>query len=321
MPPRYVQLPNGSYLEWPEGVSAAEFKAKAGRYTGAKTSNVRPDTAVDKMFPQGATVSAPHPRTGLAGIEDSLSDLRTRLSMSAQKGVGQGTGDAMASPALGLMKMMQAPLEAAQGHPLKALGKGVGGMGEASKLYGALLPEAPVGELLPSTEKAGQLFFELEKIAGKVPVNVNDPGKVATKIWDLAQAGGTRPKIITDFLRRVTTPSGAPMDYAEMRKFYQNATRLSADEANRLTPAVKRLIGEFTQKLGDSLWEAAQSVGQGDRYNRAMKSYRSAAKFEGYMNKTLPKVGKAAAIGAAGATGAAGAYKLADILGAVPHGR
>lgn len=29
--PRYVELPNGSYLEWPEGVSAAEFKAKASK--------------------------------------------------------------------------------------------------------------------------------------------------------------------------------------------------------------------------------------------------------------------------------------------------
>src|ERR1700723_359223 len=32
MPSRYVQMPNGSYLEWPENVSAAEFKAKASRF-------------------------------------------------------------------------------------------------------------------------------------------------------------------------------------------------------------------------------------------------------------------------------------------------
>ncbi len=31
---RYVELPNGSYMEWPEGVSAAEFKAKAARVMG-----------------------------------------------------------------------------------------------------------------------------------------------------------------------------------------------------------------------------------------------------------------------------------------------
>jgi hypothetical protein len=34
MAERYVQLPNGSYLEWPEGVSAADFKAKAQKLIG-----------------------------------------------------------------------------------------------------------------------------------------------------------------------------------------------------------------------------------------------------------------------------------------------
>lgn len=34
MADRYVQLPNGSYLQWPEGVSAATFKAKATKLMG-----------------------------------------------------------------------------------------------------------------------------------------------------------------------------------------------------------------------------------------------------------------------------------------------
>ena len=32
---RYVQLPNGSYMEWPQGVSADEFKAKAAKVPGS----------------------------------------------------------------------------------------------------------------------------------------------------------------------------------------------------------------------------------------------------------------------------------------------
>ncbi len=32
MADRYVQMPDGAYLEWPEGVSAEEFKAKASKY-------------------------------------------------------------------------------------------------------------------------------------------------------------------------------------------------------------------------------------------------------------------------------------------------
>jgi hypothetical protein len=279
---------------------------------------VKPDTAVDKMFPEGGTVGVPHPRTGLAGYGDEIENLRTRLSQYAQKGVGQGTGDAMESPALGLMKMMQSTPELLQGNVGGFLKKGVGGAAEAGKLYGALgVPGEGTlaGKVLPSTEKAGQMFGELEKVAGKIPVNIEGPGKVATKIWELAQAGGSRPKIINDFLRRVTNPEGTPMDYSEMRKFYQNATRLSFDEANRLTPAVKRLIGEFTKSMGDSLWEAANSVGKGPHYNQAMKAYRGAARLED-VGRT---VGPYAAKGAAGAAGAAAIYKLLDMLGVVPH--
>jgi hypothetical protein len=52
---RYVQLPNGSYLEWPEGVSAEEFKAKAGKLMGTSPtpSNAKPlQTHIKEYSPQ-----------------------------------------------------------------------------------------------------------------------------------------------------------------------------------------------------------------------------------------------------------------------------
>ena len=42
MADRYVQLPNGSYLQWPEGVSAAEFKAKAQKVMGSQKASETP---------------------------------------------------------------------------------------------------------------------------------------------------------------------------------------------------------------------------------------------------------------------------------------
>ena len=42
MPTRYVQLPNGKYLEWPEGVSAADFKAKAQKLAVPETPGLEP---------------------------------------------------------------------------------------------------------------------------------------------------------------------------------------------------------------------------------------------------------------------------------------
>ena len=218
------------------------------------------------------------------------------------KDEGGTAGNTIASIPLGLMKMMEATPQLLQGKIWKGVKSGVGGAVQAGEIPSMFVaPEASeaIKGILPSTERAGQLFQELEKVAGNVPVDVQKPGQVATKIWDLAQAGGSRPKIINDFLRRVTNPQGAPMDYSEMRKFYQNATRLSADETNRLTPAVKRLIGEFTQKLGDSLWEAAHSVGEGGTYNKAMKGYRQAARF----NEFKGKAAKAALATGAGAAG------------------
>jgi hypothetical protein len=50
--PRYVQLPNGSYLEWPEGISAEEFKTKAAKLMGTSPtpSNAKPQQAHIKEY-------------------------------------------------------------------------------------------------------------------------------------------------------------------------------------------------------------------------------------------------------------------------------
>lgn len=51
MPDRYVQLPNGSYLQWPEGVSAATFKAKATKLMGQSGLPVSTRGASDMPLP------------------------------------------------------------------------------------------------------------------------------------------------------------------------------------------------------------------------------------------------------------------------------
>jgi hypothetical protein len=306
--PRYVKLPNGSYLEWPQNVPADEFKAKALKVMGGQP---KPETAVDKMFPHGGEMSigAVHDKPGLAGIESSLNDLRTRLSMSAQKGVGQGTGDFMASLPLGLLRLLKGGTEVPQGKIWQGTKDIAGGAGEAATITGMVLgPE--LGEIPSGAERAGKLFQEVEKIAGHSPINVNPPGLVAMKIQELAQSGGSMPKVVRDFLNRVTKPGGAPLTYSEARQFYSNASRLSADEMNRLTPVMKRQVGQFTQALGDSLWETAQSVGKGKTYNAAMKGYRRASQVNRAKDTILPWAAK----GAAGAAGAGAIYKLMEMM-------
>src|ERR1035441_9850540 len=109
MSSRYVELPNGSYLEWPEGVSANTFKAKATKLMGSKPTET-PNRVNDSMG-KIEGISAYHPQTGLAGIEGKLSDWRQQLSEFANKGAGSfkvgntsEIGDFMASGPMGVLK-------------------------------------------------------------------------------------------------------------------------------------------------------------------------------------------------------------------------
>lgn len=141
----------------------------------------------------------------------------------------------------------------------------------------ASLPKAAL-DAIPSTAKAGQLFEATSKAAGKIPVDVSAPGKVALDSLDLAQSGGQMPKVMRDFLRRTSDPNLPPLTYDEARKFASNASRLSADETNRLTPVMKRQAAQFSSALGDSNQNAAATAGAGDTYNDAMSTYRKAAR-------------------------------------------
>jgi hypothetical protein len=55
--PRYVQLPNGTYLEWPENVTADQFKAKALKVMGQSYNSVQRPT----IEPPPGTPTIPKP--------------------------------------------------------------------------------------------------------------------------------------------------------------------------------------------------------------------------------------------------------------------
>src|SRR5580692_10399046 len=101
MPTRYVQLPNGKYLEWPEGVSAADFKAKAQRLVAPETPGLEPGQSLPGVGGIG--------KTELHKL-DTLSPGGGWSPDEALRGAGAGIKqlithpiDSMATPGLGGM--------------------------------------------------------------------------------------------------------------------------------------------------------------------------------------------------------------------------
>lgn len=141
--------------------------------------------------------------------------------------------------------------------------------------------------------------------AKDVPINVNGPGDVALRTQQLAESGGAMPKVVRDFLKRVTDPDKGALTYSEARDFYTNATRISADEAG--APVMKRQVGDFTRTLNSAIEEAAEHSGKLDTYQQAMHEYHNAMRLralgEGLKDVVTSTAAKAAAATGAGAIG------------------
>jgi hypothetical protein len=249
-------------------------------------------------------------------------------------GAPERVGEYMASLPLGLLKTVKGGGELAQGKVLPGVKDVAGGALQAATMPSAFVggPEAglvgqgglatravstaakgaraasdTVGEFIPSAERAGEAFSQIMSAAHDVPVNVTKPGNTALRIQDLANSGGSMPKVVRDFLKRVTDPDKGPLTYAEARDFYSNATRLSADEAQRLTGSMKLQVAKFTSDLDAAISGAADRVGKLDQYRKAMGEYHSAMRLQalgqGVKDAAVSTAAKAAAGAGAGAVG------------------
>jgi hypothetical protein len=319
MSSRYVALPNGSYMEWPEGVSAATFKAKATKAMGTTPT----PNKVNESMGNITGISAYHPKTGLAGIEEKLGDWRQQLSEFANRGSGSykvgntsEIGDLMASVPLGAIRAAKGVQEAEQGEKWKGAKNTVGGVQEALTIPAlAMLMANPLGgpmmagKMLPSTEKAGKLIEAVEQVAGKVPVELESPTKAAMEIVQNAKSGGSRPKVIADFMRRISDTKQPPMTYAEARQFYKNAISKFAPDVhgNPLKGEMRYMLGKFAKALDRSNQGAAKQVGMEDKYVQAMKSYHRASQFESAASKVGKRVKQGIGLAVGGAATAVGA--------------
>lgn len=301
-----------------------------------------PQTPAPAGLPVGTIGARPQPQ-GVAGkVEQWAGDLsddirngtgqtligRMLQGMGAKgtsSGVPEATGNFMGSLPLGLARGLKGEAQIPQGKVWEGTKNIVGGGLQAATIpLSFAAPEAAEasselpGILSGSTalKKAGQGFQEVMGAAKSVPVDVSTPGNTALQIQKLAESGGAMPKVIRDFVKRVTDPSKAPLTYEEARDFYSNASRLSADEAQRLTPVMKRWVGQFRSDLGDSISQAASQVGKGDVYQDAMQGYAQGMRQQDFVNLLKNAAVKTVKYGLPTGIGAtAGGYVAGKALG------
>lgn len=144
-----------------------------------------------------------------------------------------------------------------------------------------------VAEAIPTRAKAGAQFEQIMAKVGDLPVDVSRPGDAALRVAQLAERGGSMPKVVRDFLRRATDPEKAEPTYREMRDFYSNISRLSADEMKRLTPVVRKEVGELRAALDKALADVAARGGQERTYRAAMRQYAIASRMRELAEKSV----------------------------------
>lgn len=144
-----------------------------------------------------------------------------------------------------------------------------------------------IGEAIPSAARATANFQRVMAAAHDTPIDISAPGNAALRIQELAERGASMPQAVRKFIVRVTDPEKAALTYKEARDFYSNISRLSADEFMRLTPVMKREVGQMRAALNGSLEKAAAAVDKLPEYQSAMKEYAQAARLGKLTNDAI----------------------------------
>lgn len=213
--------------------------------------------------------ATPPPTRGYMDTLASMSD------PAMVEGIREGEAQAGRDLAVGVASSVPFVGPETPNSAMGMLGRGTGELAQAAVPVGGAYKAARA--VLPNAVRSGKKFQEVMAVAQHVPVEISEPGNAALRILQLSERGGTMPKVVRDFLRRVTDPEKGPLVYEEARDFYQNITRLSADEFKRLTPVMKREIGNLRVHLNHAIERAAATVDKADTYRSAMKEFRRAS--------------------------------------------
>lgn len=293
----------GSYDDMDDATLESKVLAKYPQYGDL------PRTQVQKMPQNFGTIQAA-PTGVLPWLKNLEGDVRygTQDTMPGKVlhflgakgtniGAQSGAADTVASLPLGAIRMAQGV--ANPSHPWQATKDLVGGGLQAATIPSAFMggpgPQQAAGEaaeaaragiyskvpflgkLFASKGAAGQNFQEVMGAAKDAAVPVTDELSGAlSRYQQLADAGAQQSLSVRKFINRVTDPNKTPLTYQEARDFYSNISRLSADEAQRLTPVMKAQVGAIRAALNNAIQGTAQAAGKGEQYSSAMAEFADA---------------------------------------------
>lgn len=174
------------------------------------------------------------------------------------------------------------------------------------------LPDEAIERIpFPPTEgHAGAVFQSIRKQASDVPVTMENTLPKLQRFEDLTAAGGKRSKPFTQLYKRVQ--QNEPVKFPEARDFYTNITDAAHQTplqrwlGRGMKPTMRRAAVDVRRAFNDDITNAADQVGRGEDFSKAMREYRNAAR--------LHKVAKIA-----GAMGAAKAAQKSGFFGQLAH--
>lgn len=180
---------------------------------------------------------------------------------------------------------------------------GMTGMNEAGReaienpkttlaLAAAPLVAGKVASVIPTRAKAGAKFQEVQQAVGDVPIDASDVKQSVLGMRQLSRRGTSMPTGAAQLEKRIAptvtggprgmrwsmVAEGPPMKYTEARDFYSNLRRLSAVEAKRMNPNMRRKLNELLASLDQTLEKTAATGGKDAVYRRAMKEYAVASR-------------------------------------------
>lgn len=306
--PRYVQMPDESYVEWPEGVSAEDFKAKvAGKY-GNEAQGPGLTGIEHHQVPHSAAEAGKEVIKGVGNIgAGGLGTLATigRLTpwgAAADKLMGGSTiygegYDALTHPKETAKSVGRGLLDMAK-HPLETAETAIGAAGA-----GGLVPEgAGLVNKIPSRARAAGNFETVMKAAENEPVAMTRSMPHLVRTQELAERGANPVRAASQLFQRTQNVPGTegslvnPLTYKEARDFATNLSNRSWMEkmgtSKPMAGELRQLSHTFNQDVGD----AAESAGVGPQYRDAMKEYAQNARLRNLVKGGLliPAAGYAA---------------------------